>query len=335
MSYEKRKHNGPISTAIKGFLDKEGGKVSASRKEIMKRYVGLDWRYQKQILYAFLESGMSDRDWAYRRLYADWDDCFIPVLQGLWEKYHEKQVSWLIIRFFPKEYLMREFDKLSEGRNYFFLCQRLADDKDFVVDRTKLSEADLLTMMYDSGETVTEDDVRYLFNLVIYKLCKGVYKFRAWGVLSDPHHKTPPQLIIFNHKAVRNMITVINSDMKRWSLSSKMEDWMVQVTNNFTQKYEDWEGYYHDEEEERLRNMIKEHCLQNIDSEFTDIWDTIDITNQQAFLDVLEERHKGRITKEPSIPMEESKIDYRLLEKPSVQKLMNLLDLEKADSEPF
>ena len=102
MSYEKRKHNGPISTAIKGFLDKEGGKVSASRKEIMKRYVGLDWRYQKQILYAFLESGMSDRDWAYRRLYADWDDCFIPVLQGLWEKYHEKQFHGSLSDSSPK-----------------------------------------------------------------------------------------------------------------------------------------------------------------------------------------------------------------------------------------
>lgn len=335
MDYRKRKHNGFITTAIKGFLDKKSGKVSASRKEIKRRYFGLDWRYQKQILYAFMESGASDRIWAYRQLYADWDDCFIPVLQGLWEKYHEKQVSWLIIRFFPKEYLRREFDKLSEGRNYFFLCQRLADDKDIVVDRAKLSEADLLTMMYDSGETVTEDDVRYFFNLVIYKLCKGVYKFRVWKAIFYTGYNAQPLLAIFNHKAVRNMIAKIDSDVRRWSLSRKMEEWMLQVTNSFIQKYDDLEGYFHDEEEERIRNMIKEHCLQNIDSEFTGIWDTIDITNQQAFLDVLEARHKECITKERAIQMVESKIDYSILEKPTVRKLMDLLDLEKADSEPF
>ena len=335
MEYKKGKRNRPISIAIKGYIDKSGGKVSASRKEIEWRFDALDWRYQKQILFAFLQSGMSDRKWAYKKLYALWDDCFIPQIKDLWELYHEIEASWLIIRFFPKEYLKKEFDKLSEGRNYYFLCQRFADDKDFVVNKTKLSEADLLAMKYDLGEPITEDDVRYLFNLVIYKLCKGVYKFRVWKAVDSSDYNAPLLLAIFNQKAVRNMITVIDSDVKRWYLSKKMEEWMVQVTNSFTEKYDDLDGYYDDEKEVDIRNRIKAHCLQNIATEFTDVWDTMDITNQQAFLDVLEERHKERIVEESVDQVEESKIDYSLIEKSPARKLIGLLDLEIVDSEPF
>lgn len=67
MDYQKRKHNTPIATAIKNYLDKDGGKVTVSRNEIERRFNALDWRYQKQILFAFLQSGKTDRLWAYNR----------------------------------------------------------------------------------------------------------------------------------------------------------------------------------------------------------------------------------------------------------------------------
>lgn len=88
MEYWKIERNKPISIVIKGYMDKKGGKVVDSRKEIQKRFNGLDWEDQKRIIFAFLQSGATDRDWAYRKLYSIWDDCFIPMLQELWEKYH-------------------------------------------------------------------------------------------------------------------------------------------------------------------------------------------------------------------------------------------------------
>ena len=131
---EIRKHNSPISKVIQGYMDKKGGKVKVSRNEIERRFDALDWRYQKQILFAFLQSCKSDRQWAYGKLYIDWDDCFIPVLKDLWEIYHEKKLSWLIIRYFPIDYLKSNLDSLSEGRNYYFLYRRLSHDSDFVLD---------------------------------------------------------------------------------------------------------------------------------------------------------------------------------------------------------
>ena len=145
MEYKKRKHNTPIATVIKNYLDKKGGKVTVSRNEIDKRFYALDWRYQKQILFAFLQSGKSDRLWAYRRLYVCWDDCFIPILQKLWEQYHEIQLSWLVIDYFPTEYLKRNLEDLGKGRNYYFLFKRLHNESDFILDRTRLNETDLLS----------------------------------------------------------------------------------------------------------------------------------------------------------------------------------------------
>ena len=54
MEYWKREHNRPISIVIKGYMDKKGGKVTDSRKEIQRRFDGLDWEYQKQIFFCIL-----------------------------------------------------------------------------------------------------------------------------------------------------------------------------------------------------------------------------------------------------------------------------------------
>ena len=61
---EKRRHNQPIATVIKNYLNKDSCKVKLSRNEIEWRFNALDWRYQKQILFGFLQSGPSDRKWA-------------------------------------------------------------------------------------------------------------------------------------------------------------------------------------------------------------------------------------------------------------------------------
>lgn len=65
MEYWKIERNKPISIVIKGYLDKKGGKVTDSRKEIQKRFNGVDWEDQKRIVFAFLQSGATDRDWVY------------------------------------------------------------------------------------------------------------------------------------------------------------------------------------------------------------------------------------------------------------------------------
>ena len=76
MRYQKRKRNTPIVTLIRNYEDKKSGKVSVSREKIKWRFDHLDWKDQKKILFAFMDSGISDREWAYSKMLDNWDDSF-------------------------------------------------------------------------------------------------------------------------------------------------------------------------------------------------------------------------------------------------------------------
>lgn len=165
--------NKPIATVIKNYLDKKSGKVTESREEIRRRFFGLDWKDQKRIISAFLDAGKSDRDWAYSRLLDLWDNSFSLKISELWAKYHEFRCAWIIIRHFPLDYIKTNIDQFKEDRDYYFICLRLAKDKDYVIDRTKLSKTDYLAVLYHTEREITDDEARdYLFNIV-HDYCLG------------------------------------------------------------------------------------------------------------------------------------------------------------------
>ena len=56
MRYKRKKRNAPIATLIKNYINKKSGKVTESREEIKWRFNWLDWKDQKRILSAFLDS---------------------------------------------------------------------------------------------------------------------------------------------------------------------------------------------------------------------------------------------------------------------------------------
>ena len=139
--------NNPIATVIRNYVNKKSGKVTESRSEIQRRFFGLDWKDQKKIMAAFLDAGAADRTWAYSRLLDLWDTSFEEKVQDLWEAYHEEKCAWVIIRHFPKEYLHKHIDQFNEGRDYYFVCRRLAEDRSFVIDKEKLSRTDYLMVL--------------------------------------------------------------------------------------------------------------------------------------------------------------------------------------------
>ncbi len=80
---QQRKRNAPIAQLIKDFANKKSGKVTESRVEIKRRFEFLDWKVQKKILTVFLNSGKSDRQWAYSRALDNWDKSFEPKIKEL------------------------------------------------------------------------------------------------------------------------------------------------------------------------------------------------------------------------------------------------------------
>ena len=171
MIYYSKKRNTPIVTLIKNFVNKRSGKVTESREEIQRRFDYLDWKDQKKIIMAFLDSGKKDRQWAYSKTLDYWDKSFEPKMQELWESLHEEKSSWTVIRYFPVEYLSKNIEKFTEERDYYFVCLRLAKDKAFEIDRSKLSNTDYLAVLYHTGRSIEEKEAGSLLYENVHSIC--------------------------------------------------------------------------------------------------------------------------------------------------------------------
>ena len=171
MIYNSKKRNTPIATLIKNFVNKRSGRVTESREEIQRRFDYLDWKDQKKIILAFLDSGKKDRQWAYAKTLEYWDKSFEPKMQELWESLHEEKSSWTVIRYFPVEYLSKNIEKFTEERDYYFVCLRLAKDKAFEIDRRKLSNTDYLAVLYHTGRSIEEKDAGSLLYENVHNIC--------------------------------------------------------------------------------------------------------------------------------------------------------------------
>ena len=171
MRYQKRKKNTPVTTLIRNYVNKKSGKVSESREEIKWRFNALDWKDQKKILPAFLDSCASDREWAYGKLLDYWDDSFLPKVKELWETCHDYKCSWSVIRYFPLEYIAEHMNEFTDERNYYFICLRMAKDKNYVVDRSKLSKTDYLAVFYHTGRMISDKEALNTLFEIVHDCC--------------------------------------------------------------------------------------------------------------------------------------------------------------------
>ena len=171
MIYKIQKRNTPVTTLIKNYINKKSGKVSESRNEIQRRFEHLDWKDQKKILMAFLDSCKSDRQWAYSKLYHHWDKSFEAKVKDVWDRLHEPMCAWSIIRFFPISYVKENMASFTDERNFYFISLRLAEDPDYVIDRSKLRTVDYLAVLCNSGRTISEDEAIDMLFEIVHDLC--------------------------------------------------------------------------------------------------------------------------------------------------------------------
>lgn len=194
------RRNTPVSTLLKRYLDKKSGKVSEARSEIKYRFDYLDWSVQKRIVAAFLASGKTDREWAYTKLLKYWDDSFAPVVESLWNQYHEPKCSWPIIRHFPEDYVLKNMNLLSAEKNYYFICRRLGNNPNFSIDKTKLSPLDYLSILYSTGRDIDKKEaLNILYELIGNHCSTGLIIIE----LGNPHYIT--RNIGFNPRDIRDV----------------------------------------------------------------------------------------------------------------------------------
>lgn len=171
VTFHTYKKNQPIALIIEDYVNKRSGKIVESRKEIRHRFAYLDWTEQKKILVLFLNSGKLDREWAYTVLLDIWDNDFEPMIDKLWNQYHEDKCAWVIIRHFPIDYVRDNMEALAKGRNYYFICKRLSLVNDVNIDKDSLSESDYLALLSDLGKTIDTDEALDIMFKMVHNLC--------------------------------------------------------------------------------------------------------------------------------------------------------------------
>ena len=181
---QRLRHNRPAATLLKEFCNKKSGKVTDARRELQRRFSGLDWPLQKKIIIAHLESGKTDRLWAYNMLIPHWDDCFTDKLAELWDKHHEERCAWTIIRRMPEQYLLDHFDEFDKGNNYYYLCVRLANNPAFNIDKTRLSPISLFWLKNKLNQEITLQDVKDVIRRIVLNEC----------MYPNPHQTKPQNL---------------------------------------------------------------------------------------------------------------------------------------------
>ena len=283
MAYTVRGHNAPIAQVIKNYLNKRSGKVSISGEEIRRRYDGLDWKYQKKILYAFLESGRTDREWAYLKLLKNWDDCFVPRIEELWNMYHENKASWIINSFFPVDYLKEHFEELSHGPNYYHVCKRLIGTEGFVVDKSRLDEYYLIRMKRLLGEEISNEELKYLFYLAMYKFGMGIIGFASQHDVevresASGYHAS--MFIIYKwiiEKIIYSVEWQSYCDYERRREYEELIRWFERVSREFYAIVNEMDNIGFLESERK-----KWHEL--IPAQYTRVWDGFDLIDNSKFL---------------------------------------------------
>ena len=226
MMNKQPKRNVPIATLIRNYINKKSGKVSDSRDEIKRRFDGLDWKDQKKILAAFLESCTSDREWAYGKLIDYWDDSFLPKVKELWETLREEKCSWSVIRYFPLDYIKEHLDDFQGERDYFFICLRLAQDKTYVIDRSKLSKVDYLAVLYHSDQSISCEDALDTLLGVVRDCCqKDAYLMRLERL---GRGKYPSVITPANFREV-NLAFYYVLQLQQYEAAAKFKDWNERV----------------------------------------------------------------------------------------------------------
>lgn len=242
MEYTIRKRNMPISTLIKNYLNKKSGKVVVSRREIQLRFDYLDWKDQKKILMSFLQAGIADRKWASYKLLSYWDKSFEPIMEDLWLKYKERELSWPIIRFFPIDYVKRNMNSLGAGHNYQDICIRLYGVKGFEMDESKLNEVELLNVYTKTGQRLANTKAMELLMAIVEKICTDKYEFRGFSWSYALNSKITP---ITETYMIRKALSLLEDgnkakvveEFKRWSESvlhdEEFNSQIMRVNDNF------------------------------------------------------------------------------------------------------
>jgi len=156
MSEHKKQES--FDTLLKWVVERKRGKLSYAKQILTGGFYYYSYSQQVKIVKAFLSQSLSDRRFAYSKLYGLWDESFVDVVKQAWNEFHDEECGWLITRFFPKDFLVENLDALSTPYNYFFLCKRLGQEEWFVPVKDKF-KSNITIVQYLEAVSMTRHPI--------------------------------------------------------------------------------------------------------------------------------------------------------------------------------
>lgn len=175
----ERRKNESISILLKLYLDKKSKRVVYARERLRDRFDKQSYREQNRILRAFLAGSVSDCDWAGIVLRDHWRKEMASLVDEVWKRTRNRTLSYVILRHFANNYILREQESLIEVAGYVHVCARVGNEPTFEMDESRLSTPDYLYVMARLGREVDMDEMekRIYGFLLSYA---GNYHERGW-----------------------------------------------------------------------------------------------------------------------------------------------------------
>ena len=175
-----------------------------------------------------------------------------------------------MIRYFPLEYIKEHIAEFTDERDYYFICLRLAKDKDYVLDRAKLSDRDFLAVLWHTGRTVSDDEARDTLFSIIHDCCLAdTFMPRLEHVGENRYNKviTPA-----NYREV-NLAIYYLLKLEKDNIVQQFEQWNEQVEDTIYNSSEfksiDRNDFFFDYEYDRRRVEIANlYAYQALDEKY-------------------------------------------------------------------
>ena len=119
--------NYPIEEVLDDYVTHRKGKFVEAKRQLKKRFDGLDHDTQEKVMMALMEHGnLTERNFVYEKLNGEdfWQDDYIPLIQKWWEEFQDGRMANVIVKYCPREYILEHLEELEGRCNYATLCIR-------------------------------------------------------------------------------------------------------------------------------------------------------------------------------------------------------------------
>lgn len=142
--------NLPAEALLDDYAERRKGRIVEARKQLRRRFDGLDHDMQFAVAEAFLyQDCKSDRDFIYGKLVSGvfWDDSLQKTVESLWERTGDRKLAVVVARRARKEFVRAHFSDLEHWCPYADLCIGVGE----VPDKMRMSPWTYLFVMSRIG----------------------------------------------------------------------------------------------------------------------------------------------------------------------------------------